>query len=83
MAFGSKGRTGNRRPSQGNFLAGRSYASEMNAVHRLEQIYGSTDSTKPFEERIIEISDQLASITRISTRCAISSRKMARSCPPV
>ena len=24
------------------------------------KIYGSTDSTKPFEERIIEISDQLA-----------------------
>lgn len=33
---------------------------KSDVLHRLEQIYGSTDSTKPFEERIIEISDQLA-----------------------
>ena len=33
---------------------------KSDVLHKLEQIYGSTDSTKPFEERIIEISDQLA-----------------------
>lgn len=33
---------------------------KSDVLHRLEQIYGSTDSKKPFEERIIEISDQLA-----------------------
>ena len=27
---------------------------KSDVLHRLEQIYGSTDSTKPFEERIIE-----------------------------
>lgn len=28
---------------------------KSDVLHRLEQIYGSTDSTKPFEERIIEM----------------------------